>query len=293
MPARKIGVIPNVGPRGITVRTKVTQLPTNTTHPVSFGQAVVEAAKATTTTSTTPFGQAAAAAIKGATATASPTGGGFGSQAIQKFKEATAAEAARLAHGPDKLKLPAGSLDKPPLATGPTPGGGPGHGVDKLKLPAGTLGDKAEIPATKGSGTSSNPPTAPTMPHGPRGGGYGGGGFGGGDVVTAPAIPAAVGAAAPVAGQQVVQQTPACGSTRIPRLAEALDQLLPTAQLAAADLETVRALRVAIADLAAAGKYLPARVAEEQAMGMLGYSKLWFRCGDGGFTWTKQVADIR
>jgi hypothetical protein len=108
--------------------------------------------------------------------------------------------------------------------------------------------------------------------------------------VEAPAVPVAGGTAAAVTSQPVAQQSAVCGPTRIPRLAAALDEIMPTAQLAAADLETVKTLRIAIADLAAAGKYVPARAVEEQAMRMLGYGKLWFRCGEGSFTWTKQVA---
>jgi hypothetical protein len=319
--APKIGAIPSVGPRGILTRTKVGQLPISVTHPVSFGQAAQSVIKGATTSSS-PFGAAAKAvpgvtttatggstfgeaakALAGATATASSTSGTGIGQAVAKAMDAInkasapssssqPSTAGGLQHGIDKLKLPAGALDKPPLATGPTPGGGLGHGIDKLKLPAGTVGDKAQIPATKGSDTGNHPLPYPAHPpHGPMGGGYGGGGV----VVAAPvddvpAVTVAGGAAAAVAGQRVVQQTPACGPTGIPRLAAALDELMPTAQLAAADLEAVRALRIAIADLAAAGKYMPARAVEEQAMSMLGYSKLWSRCGDGSFAWTKQVA---
>jgi hypothetical protein len=291
--ASRIGVIPSVGPRGIMVRSKVGQLSHNTTHPVSFGQSVVEAAKATTKPSN-PFDQAAQA-IKGAAGTSSATTGGIFGSAIQKAKDAAAAATAGgLAHGPDKLKLPAGTLDKPPLATGPTPGG-VGHGVDKLKLPAGTVGDKAQIPATNGGTPSTPAPSTPKTPSHPPmgGGGYGGGGYGGGGVVVAPSadVPAATVVTSPattvLAGQPVAQQSPACVA-RIPQLAAVLDALMPTAQLATAELETLKSLRIAIADLAAAGKYVAARAVEEQAMSMLGYAKVWSRCGD--FAWTRQVA---
>ena len=276
--APKFHPVPGVGPSGILTRSKVGQLPTGISHAGGFGQIVtkVQGMGTPAPSTATSFGaalKAAAAAVPSVTGT---SGSGIG-QAIQKAKDA---------------------IDKAALQ--PATAGGLQHGIDKLRLPAGTLGDKAQVPATKGSDTGStpspnptNPSTNPTSPsHGPLGGGYGGG------VVVAapvdvPAVTVADRPAATVVGPRVVQQSPACGPSRIPSLAAALDQLMPTAQLAAADLEVVRALRIAIADLAAAGKYVPARAVEEQAMRMLGYGKLWLRCGDGSFTWTRQVAAVQ
>jgi hypothetical protein len=269
--ANKIGTIPSVGPRGITVRTKVGQLSSNVTYAIS-----------SPTKPSSPFTQIPDA-IKSAGVTSSPTSGGVFGQAIQKLKDATAAQSTgggAFGQAIQKLKDATAAANAARLA-------------DKLKLPAGTVGDKAQIPVPKGGGSEIHPP--PTLPpHGPIGGGYGGGGYGGGgDVVYAPAVAPAGGSTVAVPGRQLVQQSPACGAMRTPPLAAALDELLPTAQLAAADLDAVKALRVAIADLAAAGKYMPARAVEEQAMSMLGYGKLWSRCGDGGFAWTKQVAAVQ
>jgi hypothetical protein len=75
-----------------------------------------------------------------------------------------------------------------------------------------------------------------------------------------------------------------CG-TLIPPLAAALDELLPTAQLSAVDLNKVTMLRELIRELSANGKEASARDVEEVAMKLLGYQKLWLRCGFGTFNW--------
>ena len=77
----------------------------------------------------------------------------------------------------------------------------------------------------------------------------------------------------------------ACGPG--PKIAAQIDALLPKAQLAAADIDKVRALRAEIAELVAAGNLALARQTEEQAMRMLGYRKALLRCGPGSFTWAK------
>ena len=51
--------------------------------------------------------------------------------------------------------------------------------------------------------------------------------------------------------------------------------------------EQVKALQAQIKQLVAAGKDAQARDAEEQAMNILGYKKLWLRCGPGTFAWMK------
>jgi hypothetical protein len=77
----------------------------------------------------------------------------------------------------------------------------------------------------------------------------------------------------------------ACGPAGNPRLATFIDARLSQAQLPAADLERVTVLRAQIAELAAAGKEEAAREAEEQAMRVLGYRKVWLKCGFGSFMW--------
>jgi hypothetical protein len=175
-----------------------------------------------------------------------------------------------------------------------------------LKLPAGSI-PKPSLPPPP---PPPPPPLPPGMPHHP------GGGYGGGVVVVAPDVPVGVPVvtgpvaapivqvpvAAPsitvartprtaVARQQAVQQDASCGVPQVPRLAAMLDELLSSAQFDA-DLDTVKALRLAIADLDAAGQRKAARTVEERAMAMLGYAKFSFRCGDGSFAWTKQTAAV-
>jgi hypothetical protein len=77
------------------------------------------------------------------------------------------------------------------------------------------------------------------------------------------------------------------GGAAIPPLAAALGQLLPTVGLSNTDAERVAELRARIRELATAGKVEPARVAEEQAMRILGYRKAWLACGPGTFMWMR------
>jgi hypothetical protein len=83
----------------------------------------------------------------------------------------------------------------------------------------------------------------------------------------------------------------ACGpkpnGPQIPPLAATLDKLLPNAKLADAEMETLRGLRAEITKLAADQKLREARVVEEQAMKLLGYRKVIFRCGGGIPVWIK------
>jgi len=78
-----------------------------------------------------------------------------------------------------------------------------------------------------------------------------------------------------------------CGPA-IPRLAAAIDESLPEAQLSAVDLTKVTVMRELIQELSMNGKEGSARDVEEVAMGLLGYTKLWLRCGFGTFNWIKR-----
>jgi hypothetical protein len=91
-----------------------------------------------------------------------------------------------------------------------------------------------------------------------------------------------------VASQPITPQCGAAGS--IPALAAGIDQLLPTAQLSEADMGKVTELRQMIQVLSTDGKAAAARDVEEIAMNILGYQKVWLRCGLGTFDWEKQVA---
>jgi len=97
--------------------------------------------------------------------------------------------------------------------------------------------------------------------------------------VQVPASTTAIGAA-------VAQET---GCEAIPRLAAIIDELLPAAQLSAADLTKITVLRELIQELSVKGKEGSARDVEEVAMSLLGYEKLWLRCGFGTFTWIKRA----
>src|SRR5262249_16805727 len=75
----------------------------------------------------------------------------------------------------------------------------------------------------------------------------------------------------------------ACGGVASPRpVADIDDRLVPTS-LPAADLEKLTALRAQIKESAAAGNDKAARKAEEDAMRVLGYEKVWLKCGEGTF----------
>jgi hypothetical protein len=87
-------------------------------------------------------------------------------------------------------------------------------------------------------------------------------------------------------GAAVAQGT---GCEAIPRLAAIIDELLPMAQLSAIDLTKITVLRELIQDLSVNGKEGSARDVEEVAMSLLGYEKLWLRCGLGTFNWIKQA----
>jgi hypothetical protein len=79
------------------------------------------------------------------------------------------------------------------------------------------------------------------------------------------------------------------GCEAIPHLAAAIDEELPAAQLSAANLTKITVLRDLIRELSVNGKEGSARDVEEVAMSLLGYKKLWLRCGVGTFNWIKQA----
>jgi hypothetical protein len=160
------------------------------------------------------------------------------------------------------------------------------------------------------------PPTCEALPNckpngpGPNGGSGGGqtGGKSGGAVVilapegqvaavpygvlprvtSAPSYVAAVQPRPAVASQPIVPQCGVAGS--IPALAAGIDQLLPNAQLSEADMRKITEFRQVIQILSTDGKVAAARDVEEIAMSILGYQKVWLRCGLGTFDWEKQAA---
>ena len=79
----------------------------------------------------------------------------------------------------------------------------------------------------------------------------------------------------------------ACGGAASPRPPADIDDRLVPASLPAADLEKLTALRAKIKDSAAAGNEKAARKAEEEAMRVLGYEKVWLKCGEGTFMWMR------
>jgi hypothetical protein len=80
---------------------------------------------------------------------------------------------------------------------------------------------------------------------------------------------------------------PALGCDRIPSLGVPLDDLLARTALPAVERARLADLRGEIARLADDGQMERAREIEEQAMRILGYRKLWLKCGAGTFAWTK------
>ena len=76
----------------------------------------------------------------------------------------------------------------------------------------------------------------------------------------------------------------ACG---VPPLADPLERLIGQAILTQADLARVNDLRTRLKAQAAAGDSVSAREIEEQVMRMLGYEKVYLRCGPGSFRWNK------
>jgi len=84
----------------------------------------------------------------------------------------------------------------------------------------------------------------------------------------------------------LVTSAMACGSTHS-TAGNIVDATLQKVELDETKGKQVKALRVRIQQLAAAGKEAAARDAEEKAMSILGYKKVWLRCGPGTFAWMK------
>jgi len=80
---------------------------------------------------------------------------------------------------------------------------------------------------------------------------------------------------------------PVLACSLIPRLGSGIDDLLPQAKLADADLTKVKELRDRMGALAAAGHEKDARKSEEEAMRLLGFEKAWLKCEEGTFEWMK------
>lgn len=192
--------------------------------------------------------------------------------------------------GPDGKLIPAGScagipLDLcgklPPAGSSSNSGGGSGTGGGSTGG-SGTGGGSSAGNSGKPSGNGTVVILAPpvevpvAVPYGvPARVTSGSGNF-----ATAQARPA-------IASQPI---TPQCGTTAgIPALAAGIDQLLPTAQLSEADMSKVTELRQMIQLLSTDGKASAARDVEEIAMNILGYQKVWLRCGLGSFDWEKQM----
>jgi len=74
---------------------------------------------------------------------------------------------------------------------------------------------------------------------------------------------------------------------KTPPLAASLDNELGNAKFPNAELKQLKALRAEINELAARDKMQQAREVEQQAMTILGYRKLFLRCGPGIFVWMK------
>src|SRR5262249_17102305 len=82
----------------------------------------------------------------------------------------------------------------------------------------------------------------------------------------------------------------ACGPSEgrgIPTVGNTIDAHLPEASLNTADKDQVTLLRSRIQTLVTDGKMEEARTAEEEAMRIMGFKKLWLRCGPGTFAWMK------
>jgi len=115
-------------------------------------------------------------------------------------------------------------------------------------------------------------------------------------VILAPQVPVAVPIAVPVrvgtgitAAAQARPASQNCGTAAtIPTLAAGIDELLPTARLSESDMIRVTSLRQLIQELSTDRKEAAARDAEEIAMNLLGYQKVWLSCGIG-FNWIRQA----
>jgi hypothetical protein len=69
-----------------------------------------------------------------------------------------------------------------------------------------------------------------------------------------------------------------------------IDENLSNANLSESDVDQINALKSRIMALRAANDEAKARAVEEEAMLILGYKKVWLRCGSGSFAWEKLKA---
>jgi hypothetical protein len=207
---------------------------------------------------------------------------------------------------PDPFKVPGAQAGAGPIASqkpvglkvpGTQTGGQTGPGPIASQKP-----DPLKVPMPSNSGNPPAPTPTPTPTPGPSNSGNQGSPSGNGPVVIlAPQIPLGMGVSVatpvpvPVTTGAVAQPGPSvipvakCVAGNIPALGAAIDALLPTAQLSADDMTRVTQMRALIGDLVANNGEESARDVEQAAMLILGYTKLWLRCGYGTFTWIKQV----
>ena len=84
----------------------------------------------------------------------------------------------------------------------------------------------------------------------------------------------------------------ACGMDNVQKMpaVSTIDDHLKNARLSAAGIDQVKALREKVAGFIAAGDVKQARSAEADAMQVLGYERLWLRCGIGSFVWAPRKA---
>ena len=75
------------------------------------------------------------------------------------------------------------------------------------------------------------------------------------------------------------------GSSGIPAIGKSIDTFLAKTRPNSADKDKVTLLRTQIRMLMIDGKTEEARKTEEEAMRILGFEKVWLRCGPGTFGW--------
>jgi hypothetical protein len=199
-------------------------------------------------------------------------------------------------------QIPVSELPKAPAGTSTTVKTAQENCATNPKLCGPSLPPPPPIPHCEAMPSCPNPPPPPKPPHGKDDDDDN---HHGPVVIFAPQLPVQVPVAVPVAvpphmatatssvaaAQPMPVITPHCVTTgNIPPLAAGIDQLLPTAQLSEADTTKVTELRQIIQVLSTDGKAAAARDVEEVAMNLLGYQKVWLRCGLGTFDW-EQVAD--
>lgn len=79
----------------------------------------------------------------------------------------------------------------------------------------------------------------------------------------------------------------AAGKPELPAIGASIDSALKEANLSASELSKLHAMRKGMRRLPAAQQER-ARELEERAMALLGYEKVYLRCGPGTFGWMKK-----